>query len=204
MKNLIYLAFFSISTITYAQDYEQASATNGLFFGVALGSTGWSSETFSNDEFLAGFAFNLEAGYGFTEKIAGFVRFEMGPNLDSGDPFIPSYPSTQIELGARWHFLSSTKSLRPFFQLSGSRHQIKFETYDDFGTYYDVSAAGVFIGVGGGLHYFVRPSISLFAQLHADFGSYNTILFESIDLMESHSVYTTRFSVGAKYHLSGR
>lgn len=203
MKNLLTVILIALSCASYAQDYEQVSATKGIFGGLALGSTGWNSETLSNDEFLSGFGFHLEAGYGFNEKIAAFFRFEYASDLDSGDPLIPTYPSTQVELGARWNFRSSTKALRPFFQLTGSQHKINFLTYDDLGFYYDVEASGFLIGVGGGARYFIHPAFSVVAQLQADFGSYTTVVVENFPIDEVHVLNTVRFNFGATFHLSG-
>ena len=203
MKNLFFALLVLSAQVVAAQDFEQVSGTNGFYAGAGIGSTGWSSETFSGDEFLGGFASYIETGYGFSEKLTAFFRFEFGSNLSSGNPSIAPYPSRQIELGARWNFLSSTQSFRPFFQVTGSRYSINFESFDIFGNFLPVKASGVLIGIGGGARYFFNPAFSVVGQLQSDFGSFNSVTVSGLDLMESHGLFTFRFNIGATFHLSG-
>ncbi len=185
---------FYLSSIS-GQSLSQQSAVAGFNISASVGISGWNSDDLSG-ELLSGISINISPSYGFTDYLEGFFAFEYAPSVSSGNDFVDSYPSSQLEGGVRMNFGSTLSKFRPFLQVSASQHGISFIDFDGFSN--DLS--GYFIGFGGGVKYFLQPNLAIKAKAHADFGTYDNVKYGGVSVTDvEFDVNTVRINLGVTY-----
>lgn len=189
------LAIVLAGTVT-APALAQRSNTDGLHLGIFL--SGAAAEVEDTDETDSGAGISLHLGYGFSEAISLFARANAAAIQSEGFAD-DQYTLAHFDLGARYSIGSSAAALRPFVQGAFSGRAASFELD---GETLDVRGSG--FTAGGGLEYFVNPTIAIEAGLAFTFGKFNEGRLDGGDWVElddaEFSMNTTRLDLGVSFH----
>lgn len=163
----------------------------------------------NSDDFEAnsesGANMGLGVSYGFTELIEAFAQFQYAPGVKNKIEGGQNYTFTNFEFGARFHFGSTLKAVRPYLDVSYvvTALNLPFDVYDNFGQFIastDYNLNGGSIGFGAGIDYHISIPFSLKAELRLNPGTFTNE--ELVDFFEGevdYDVTTFRINVGAAY-----
>ena len=133
------------------------SNTRGLFVSLHSGGIGMA---YQGDRDGTGATGGLRLGYGFTERITGYLGLEAG-RISEGDGFegLPTgdrYGILLMDLGARFHFRRAAR-LVPFVDAAGTVPVLWFDNAADE----EVTHTGPAASLGGGALWFASPRVAL-------------------------------------------
>ncbi len=154
----------------------RASTTTGLALGGALRGTSFANEDGSN----GGGGVQLGLGYGVSQNLS--VRVQLGFSGLSDDEADVSYVLGEAAMGGRFSFGSPQSRFVPYAEATGSYQTSStlglgsvFVQLDDGTTVLledvELDYAGPGVAVGGGLLYFLTPTLALDIGLSAVFSS---------------------------------
>ena len=133
------------------------SNTRGLFVSVHSGGIGMA---YKGDRDGTGATGGLRLGYGFSERVTGYLGLEAG-RISEGDGFegLPTgerYGILLMDLGARFHFRRGAR-LVPFLDAGGTVPVLWFDNAAND----EVIHTGPAASLGGGALWFVSPRVAL-------------------------------------------
>lgn len=152
----ILLATLTLPTVVGAQAGADASHTEGLYLSAR---TGGYSIAYKGDVEGTGGGFGVRAGYGFSELFTVYVGMG-GASISEGDGFegLPtgdSYGLLLIDAGGRFHFRRESRWV-PFLEAEANIVGVWFDDADDA----EVQYGGASASLGGGMLYFLSPTIA--------------------------------------------
>ncbi|MBO0929418.1 outer membrane beta-barrel protein [Fibrella aquatilis] len=201
---LLSLCLLSILTRpTLAQNtLSVRSDTEGLQLTAFGGLSNWSSDYFSNlDEAEPlGWGGGLQAGYGFTQRISVYLRYE-GYSFKQKLEW-DTYRMRNFGLGVRWHFSGTTQPLRPYLEAGYSSMSLLIEPVYFNGQLYPYSLTGGAFTGGAGLQGFITPRFSLSLGLTGAFGSFGTFQINNQSTNEKPDVTQIKVGLGLNYFIS--
>jgi opacity protein-like surface antigen len=195
LYSLILIA--STATVVSAQFDEPitTSKTSGITLGVYLNGSSVKAEDQNESE--SGGGLSVRLGYGFSENLQLYAA-GTGANIEYADAD-DTYGMGHFDLGARYMFGSGLNSARPYLNAAFSGRAASF----DFGTE-TADLRGTGFTVGGGLEYFVNPSLAFEGGLDLTFGEFSEGRVGSgswQDLgAESFRATSGRFNLGLAWH----
>lgn len=160
----------------------RAQGTRGFFLNGHLlwaslsGENRDTGEDFSDD----GPGLGFRAGYGFSERIGGYVALEgasIFPDENAGTLEDERFGLGMVELGARFNFPAGRKIV-PYAEAALAAHEVRF---DFVGTTTDLRVRGGGLTLGGGLQYFLSRTLALDAGLDLTFGRFTEAEFDGPD-----------------------
>ena len=166
MRSLLLASFLLGTPLAAAQ-----SNTTGLYLGARLGGAGSNAEVeIANDLTVDleddGGGLDLSVGYGVSRVVTLFGRVQ-GAAFDGRDD-LGDYGVGFFDLGARVHFGAGARRLVPYAEAALTGHGLTFENY--FGLAEDLTASGGALTLGGGVQYFLSPTVALDAGLGVTLG----------------------------------
>lgn len=176
-----------------------AAQSNTQGFSVGAFLNGSAAQVEDADEADSGGGLSLHLGYGVNESVSLFARVS-GAAIEAEGFAEDQYALAHFDLGARYSFGSTASRLRPFLQGAYSGRAASFDLGSE-GTL-DVRGSG-FTG-GGGLEYFVSPTMSIEGGLSFTSGEFNEGRLDGsewVDLDDtSFDMTTTRVDLGVTWH----
>ncbi len=199
---LITLVIFSFSIASEAQ-VRQRSAIKGFNAAARFHTLGWASDYFLylDKNAASGFGGGLRIGYGITELLepyAGFDFTSMGKSkIDAS-----SFGMTHIDVGLRANLAGTINPVRPFVQAGYSFLKGKVKDVINGSGHDDVEFYGGKPHVGGGLNYFFKIPISVFAEGIFTVGKKSKAKLNGTEVPDEPDVTTFRINVGVSFNLS--
>jgi len=193
-----------IATAQVSAGTTARANTSKLFLGLALNGSAITSDELSSDT-RSGGGLSAQLGWGFTKHFA-LVLDMSGASIrtDAGD-----FALGHFDIGARWHFVSSSRALVPFLEAAyGGRAAVEQDVIlsDGSGNLYqgDLSIAGTGFSFGGGLQYHVAPKWALGGSLKWTTGEFSRVQFDnvSVDGLELDAT-SARFNLGFSWYPMG-
>jgi hypothetical protein len=175
----------------------QRSNTSGFNLGVYLSPT--AAEVEDADEADTGIGISLHLGYGFGEHFQVFAR-GAGANIESEGFVNDEFVLAHFDLGGRYSFATSASAVRPYLQAAFSGRAASF----DLGNEGTLEVRGSGLTGGGGLEYFLSPSLAVEGGLSFTFGEFNEGRLDDGDWEDlddaAFEINTTRLDIGISWH----
>jgi hypothetical protein len=176
------------------------SNTKGFMLGFAL--TGTSIKVEDADDAEEGSGATLQLGYGFNRSFTGFIDLS-GVKLE-GDPGDGDVTLAQAFLGGRFNIGTSDKRWIPFLDVGlGGRvlEQKDVQFCDPTCTTSDVSFSGAAFFLGGGLSFYMTPSLALTGGLHWGVGEFSDVKVDNVTVSGFEAdATTTRLNLGITWY----
>jgi hypothetical protein len=203
MKNYLIILLTTISLSGFSQ-IKQRSSTEGISVGFQVGRLGWNSDYFKflSDNAGSGFNIGLNLSYGINQLVEPYLTYDYS-SVGTSAVSVKSFSFSHLDAGVRFNFGGTVNQLRPYVQAgyglrNGSLSQVAFTN----GSVGDVSFGGGTPHVGGGLNYFITPSLALNLKGNLTFGTKPSVLVDNQDTFDKADVGTFRLSVGVVYNLN--
>lgn len=196
------LVIISISIAAEAQ-VRQRSAIKGFNAAARAHVLGWASDYFLylDKNASSGYGGGLRIGYGITELIepyAGVDFTSMGKSkIDAS-----SFGMMHIDAGIRVNLAGTINPVRPFVQAGYSFLKGTVNEVINGASYDDVEFYGGKPHVGGGLNYFLKTPISLFAEGIFTVGKKSKAKLNGAEVPDEPDVTTFRINVGISFNIS--
>ena len=202
MKKTFIIFFVLLATASQAQ-LKLRSNTKGLNVAAGVHVLGWASEYF---EYLdknagSGYGGGLRVGYGITQLIEPYIGADF-TSLGTSKVDAQSFSMTHIDFGVRFNLAGTVSNLRPFVEGGYSSRIGNVKQVINGADYDDVKFMGGTPHAGGGLNYFVKPAIALFAHGIFTLGKKSDLEVNGSKVGEEADVTTFRISIGAMFNLS--
>lgn len=175
LKNiLLILSLVSISTGMFAQDIRSNTKGFSLNLNAAIGSWNSESEFLGNLDELepTGLGVSLRAAYGFNQNIelfAALTSVGYSRELEWN-----TYLLTNFDFGGRYNFGATLRRFRPFLEAGVSVYGMTIDpiTFDGF-ELFELQSSGLGGHVGGGVHFFLVPNLSITTDVKFAFGNFS-------------------------------
>ena len=169
-------AFVLLIVLSAPAQAQSLSNTTGVYLNAHLSGTSITYD-FDNagEETNSGGGLGVQIGYGFSPLVTLFLGANgSGMETEDGD----SYALSHVDVGVRFNFGAGRRQLVPYADLAATFRQATFEFEN--GTEIDVSGGGGTLG--GGLAYFLSPTIALDLGLQLTFGTFSDVSVGGIDI----------------------
>lgn len=199
---LLILVIISFSIASEGQ-VRQRSAIKGFNAAARIHTLGWASDYFLylDKNASSGFGGGLRVGYGITELIepyAGFDFTSMGKSkIDAS-----SFSMMHVDAGVRVNLAGTINPVRPFVQAGYSFLKGKVNDVINGASYDDVEFYGGKPHVGGGLNYFFKIPVSVFAEGIFTVGKKSKAKLNGSEVADEPDVTTFRINVGVNFNIS--
>lgn len=191
---------FSLTGLTQ-QTLRIQSNTEGLQLSANGSVASWSSKYFVNLPQLEplGVGGGAQVGYGFTQKLTGFARYEYHSFKLKND--WDTYRFSGFGFGIRWNFSGTVQRLRPYAELGLTRVGLKISpvllnnqlrTYDLLGTLFTP---------GAGVQYFLQPNLALGANVNVSVGNFGNFQIDGSGISDKPDVTITHIGLSLVYVL---
>lgn len=171
-RNIVLSALVAGAALT-AGSLGAQSSTSGFMLNAHLAGTSIGG-TVEDAESESGGGIGLAVGYGFNERVtlllnvdAARMEYEDGEDEDLDDG---EYDLATADLALRFSFGGTAQKLRPYVTTGFTG-----VVMGDEGDGLELSTSGGGITLGGGLEYFLTPSLALDAALNVTTGSFTTV-----------------------------
>ncbi len=204
MKKSITLILVIVSfCIASEGQVRQRSATKGFNAAARIHTLGWASDYFQylDKNASSGFGGGLRVGYGITELLEPYVGFDF-TSLGTSDIDAKSFGMTHIDVGLRVNLAGTINPVRPFVQAGYSFLKGKVDEVVNGASYVDLQFYGGKPHVGGGLNYFFKIPISVFAEGIFTVGKKSKAKLDGTEISDQPDVTTFRINVGVSFNLS--
>ena len=181
-----------------AAQRDAPSSVKGFFAGASLVGASLDTDTDDDLDAFSGGGLGLELGWGFSSGLALFLAAD-GGSLDRDEvDDVEIDRRVQVDLGARMNFGAGRRRLVPFLEAAFTGLVLEAEGAVANGAEY----GGAGISIGGGVQYFVSPSISLNAGLRTTAGAITEVKVEGEDEddVDDQFFTTSRILLGATWH----
>ncbi len=203
-KVILSIALLSLISVANAQ-VKQRSATKGFNAAARAHVLGWASEYF---EFLdknssSGFGGGIRLGYGVTELIEPYVGFDF-TTLGTSEIDAESFNMMHLDAGVRVNLAGTVHPVRPFLEAGYSYLKGKVnQVINGPNNYVDLEFYGGKPHVGGGVNYFFKIPIAVFAEGIFTVGKKSKAKLDGTEIPnEEPDVTTFRVSVGIVFNIS--
>ncbi|HRO69749.1 MAG TPA: outer membrane beta-barrel protein [Chitinophagaceae bacterium] len=204
MKKSITLILVIVSfCIASEGQVRQRSAIKGFNAAARIHTLGWASEYFQylDENASSGFGGGLRLGYGITELLEPYVGFDF-TSIGKSDIDAKSFGMTHIDVGLRVNLAGTINPVRPFVQAGYSFLKGKVDEVANGASYVDLEFYGGKPHVGGGLNYFFKIPISVFAEGIFTVGKKSKAKLDGTEIPDEPDVTTFRINVGVSFNLS--
>lgn len=199
--------------------HSAKSYTEGLFLQGHLTGAGLEVEGDGinfGDEDGEGGGLGVKVGYGFTPVFTLYAGLDVaaidefnpaifGVEEDFADPFFDDEVAYfSFDLGTQLNFGSGRNKLVPYLDLALSYSGIAYELNDRFFSE-DITVSGAGVSVGGGLKYFIAPSVALDVSLTGTASEFEDITIDGDEISFPGPDFDTRaarFGFGISWYPS--
>jgi opacity protein-like surface antigen len=189
----------TLTTTAAAQLDGPAPRSNTEGFNLGLFLNASSAEVEDADEADRGGGLSLHLGYGLNPNMQLFSRLSVAAIQSEGfqeDQFALAH----FDLGLRYSFGTTDMPVRPFLQGAYSGRAASF----DLGSEGQLDVRGSGFTGGGGLEYFVTPSLAVEGGLSFSFGEFDEGRLDGSDWVDlddaSIDMQVIRLDVGLSWH----
>lgn len=180
-----------------------ASSSKGFFLGGHLNGSSVTADDLSEDARSGGGA-GLHLGWGFTPRLALFSELTVA-SLDDEEGGTVGFG--HFDIGVRYAFTSPTRRLVPSIEAAITGRSLAQDDSDlGDGTTGDVSLSGAGFTIGGGVQYYVRPTVALGAAIKWTGGKFSKAEVDGTEIDDLDIDATSaRFNIGVTwYPMAGR
>ncbi len=203
MKNIFIILLLLGSMVGQGQ-VKQRSALKGFNGAIQLHSLGWTSEYFKflDEGASSGYGGGFRVGYGITELIEPYIGFDFTKMIIGSNIEAESFKMTHFDMGVRFNFAGTVHRFRPFAEggyslLKGTVKQVSTQTGNA-----DLIFKGGKPHLGGGIGFFPKIPISIFAKGIFTLGKKSTATLDGVELTDKPDVTTFRITVGVNFNIS--
>ena len=189
-------------TIANAQ-VRQSSNTGGLNLAAQVHALGWSSEYFQflDENAGSGYGGGVRIGYGITQLFEPYLGVDF-TKMGLSDVDAKSFSMTHVDLGLRLNFAGTTHPVRPFVEGGYSFRKGTVKEVINGNSYIDLKFSGGTPHVGGGLHYFLKVPVSIFARGIFTVGKSSNVYLNNEKTSDKSDITTFRVGVGVNFNLT--
>ena len=202
MKKTLLIAFlFPICTLK--AQIKERSAISGFNIAADVHVLGWASTYFQylDKNSPTGFGGGFRIGYGINEMFEPYAEFN-ATSLSTADIDAQSFTMTHFDAGLRINLAGNVHPVRPFIEggytyLRGSAKQVI-----NGNDHVDLVFYGGKPHVGGGLRYFFKIPMSVFARRIFTVGKKSNATLDGTEISDKPDVTTFRISAGFNLNLT--
>jgi hypothetical protein len=203
-KSLILLVMLAtITTLTNAQ-VRQRSATKGFTAAARAHVLGWASEYFEylDKNSSSGYGGGIRLGYGITELIEPYVGVDF-TSLGTSKIDAQKFGMLHLDAGVRVNLAGTVHPARPFLEAGYSFLKGKVDQVVNGSNYIDLEFYGGKPHVGGGINYFFKTPIAVFAEGIFTVGKKSKAKIDGTEIPnEEPDVTTFRINIGISFNIS--
>jgi opacity protein-like surface antigen len=188
---------------TAVQSAAPASSSKGFFLGGHLNGSSVTADDLSDDARSGGGA-GLQLGWGFTPRLALFTELTVA-SLDDEEGGTVGFG--HFDIGVRYAFTGPTRRFVPSIEAAITGRALAQDDSDlGDGQTGDVSLTGAGFTIGGGVQYYVRPTLALGAAIKWTGGKFTTAEVDDVEIEDLDIDATSaRFNIGITwYPMAGR
>jgi hypothetical protein len=121
----------------------------------------------------------FQVGYAITPRLTAFAGVEAAKQGSRTDGIVGHFRLTHIEVGARMSFPLRDSRVLPYAMATVGRRSLSTTLRDFAGNTGGIGLSGLTAGVGGGMQYFLSPTLALDGGLSVGFGRFGGHLTEN-------------------------
>jgi Outer membrane protein beta-barrel domain len=203
-KSIIFFVMLAtIATTTHAQ-VRQRSATKGFNAAANAHVLGWASDYFEylDKNSSSGYGGGIRLGYGITELIEPYVGANF-TTLGTSKIDASSFNMLHLDAGVRVNLAGTVHPVRPFLEAGYSFLKGKVDQVINGASHDDLEFYGGKPHVGGGLNYFFKTPIAVFAEGIFTVGKKSKAKLNGTEIPdEEPDVTTFRINIGISFNIS--
>ena len=202
-KLLIIFAITAIAVHNGHSQVRQRSTIKGFNAAARAHILGWASDYFEylDKNAASGFGGGVRLGYGVTELIEPYIGVDF-TTLGTSDIDAKSFNMTHVDIGVRVNLAGTVHPVRPFVQAGYSYLSGKVDQVINGNSYDNLKFYGGKPHVGGGLHYFFKTPISVFAEGIFTVGKKSKAKLNGTEITDEPDVTSFRVNVGISFNIS--
>lgn len=204
MKKSI-LVLFACIIITADSDAQvrQRSATKGFNAAARFHVLGWASDYFLylDKNATTGFGGGARLGYGITELLEPYVGIDF-TSMSKSKIDASSFSMLHLDAGVRVNLAGTINPVRPFVQAGYTFLKGKVGEVINGSGYDDVEFYGGKPHLGGGVSYFFKIPIAVFAEGLFTVGKKSKAKLNGSEVPDEPDVTTFRINIGISFNLS--
>lgn len=201
MKRTIGLSALMTGALLSAGSLHAQSSNAGLMLNLHLLGNGVTLVGADRDAETGG-GLGVALGYGFNDRVALYLNVD-GAAVEYEDDSAPddTYSAVTADLGVRMNFGNEGMKLRPYINAAFTGFAV-VEEFEVAGETLETTLSGGGLTVGGGVQYFLTPSLALDAGLQATQGAFTDARVDDEDeeLDAGVAFATSRVQLGITWH----
>jgi len=202
-KSFIFFAMLvTISAMVQAQ-VRQRSATKGFNAAARMHTLGWASEYFEylDKNSTTGYGGGIRIGYGITELIEPYIGIDFTA-LGTSKIDAESFNMLHLDVGVRVNLAGTVHPARPFLEAGYSYLKGKADQVINGASHVDLEFYGGKPHVGGGINYFFKIPIAVFAEGIFTVGEKSKAKLDGTEIADEPDVTTFRVNIGIVFNIS--
>lgn len=203
-KSIAFFLLLSSIIVTANAQIRQRSATKGFNAAGGAHMLGWTSEYFQylDKNASSGYGGNLRLGYGITELIEPYVGVAF-TSLGVSEIDAESFGMLHLDAGLRVNLAGTVHPFRPFVQAGYSYLKGKVDQVINGANHVDLEFYGGKPHVGGGINYFFKSPIAVFAEGIFTVGKKSKAKLNGTEIPNDEPDITTfRINIGISLNIS--
>lgn len=203
MKKIFITAILILITIIGIAQVRQKSNTKGFFVNAGPHVLGWASNYFQymDKNAPSGYGGGARIGYGVTQLIEPYVGFDV-TSMGTSNVDAQSFSITHLDVGVRFNLGGTILPVRPFVQGGYSSRKGVIKKVINGNRYDDVEFSGGTPHLGGGLRYFIKKAIAVYADGTFTVGKSSNLTLNGEKQNETADVTTFRIGIGISINFS--
>lgn len=201
-RSAISFIMIILAYTSYAQ-VSQKSTTKGFMINAGGHVLGWASTYFQYMDKNAptGYGGGLRASYGVTQLIEPYVGFDV-TSMGLSNVDAQKFSITHIDVGIRLNLGGTIMPVRPFVEGGFTSRKGKINQVINGNQYDDLEFSGGTPNIGGGLRYFFKKAISVYATGLFTVGKTSNLTLNGVKQTEKADVTTFRIGIGISVNVS--
>lgn len=203
MKKITITAVFILATTMAFAQVRQKSNTKGFFINAGGHVLGWASEYFKymDKNAPSGYGGGARIGYGVTQLIEPYIGFD-ATSMGMSNVDAQSFGMTHIDVGVRFNLGGTILPVRPFVEAGYSSRKGTIKHVINGNNYDDLEFSGGTPHLGGGLRYFIKKFLAVYADGTFTIGKNSDLTLNGQKQTEKADVTTFRIGIGVSVNLS--
>lgn len=203
MKKIFFTAILILITVGSIAQVSQKSNTKGFLVNAGAHVLGWASNYFQymDKNAPSGYGGGARIGYGVTQLIEPYVGFDL-TSMGTSNVDAQSFSMTHVDMGVKFNLGGTILPVRPFLQGGYSLRRGVIKQVINGIRYDDVEFSGGTPHLGGGLRYFFKKAIAVYADGIFTVGKSSNLTLNGEKQNEKADVTTFRIGIGVSINLS--
>ncbi len=202
-KSILFVLIFLAITYICQGQIRQRSATKGVNAAARAHVLGWASEYFEylDKNSSSGYGGGLRIGYGITELIEPYLGFDL-TSLGTSKIDAKSFSMLHFDVGVRVNLAGTVHPVRPFLEAGYSYLKGTVDQVISGPGYIDAEFYGGKPHLGGGVNYFFKIPIAVFAEGIFTVGKKSKLKLNGSEDPDEPDVTTFRINIGIQFNIS--